>query len=377
VPRVPQARDGETLVVKERVLPFSFFPVTRDKRRWGLYDALFAMRPWPVMEAAIRDRIAEADLQVEALAFLEQAQDFYAAATARVAANPLLLYYAFLNLGKALLLTLGYPSSLERASHGLSDRTAAGGTELDDSAVVVQSYNNRVNVYAELLERLGYSRPVDNDTYQATELLPQIVIGHRIWREAATTNTERFVGLTEVEMVKAAATKELWLRLYIERGDLRRYGITRKRLLEEGRLDGAFREVALDGTGRVGDLVCLEQEQTVTYTGRPSDKVMDLVTPIRPNLWRIVTTTPASGYRKYYLHLSEPGEFRLPQLASLWVLLFYFGSIVRYRPHLFDIVTAGRYGAFVTEFIAAQPEQLLYLFASEMCSREIARPAII
>jgi hypothetical protein len=136
VPRVPHARDGETLVVKERVLPFSFFPVTRDKRRWGLYDALFAMRPWPVMEAAARQRIEDEQLKAEALAFLEQAQDFYTAATARIAANPLLLYYSFLNLGKGVLLTLGYPNSLERASHGLSERrTGAGGTELDDSVV--------------------------------------------------------------------------------------------------------------------------------------------------------------------------------------------------------------------------------------------------
>lgn len=374
---MPQARDGETLIVKGRVLPFSFFPVTRDKRRWGLYDALFAMRPWPVMEAAVRARVDDDGLRAEALAFLEQAQDFYIAATVRLAANPLLLYYAFLNMGKALLLTLGYPSSLERAAHGLSDRTTAGGTELDDSSVVVQSYSNRVNVYAELIERLGYARPSDNDAYPVRQLLPQVVIGHRIWREADTSNAERFIGLTEVEIVKAAATKELWLRLYVENGDLKRYGITRKRLLEQGHLDGNFREVGLEGTGREGDLVCFEQEQTLTYSGRPSDKVMDLVTPMRLVLWRIVTTTPPGGYRKYYVHLSEPGECRLPQIASLWVLFFYFGSIVRYRPHLFDSVTASRYGAFVTEFIGAQAEQLLYLLASEMCSREIARPAII
>jgi hypothetical protein len=108
---IPHARPGGTLFVKERLLPFSFFPTTRDNRRWGLYDALFAMSPWPVMEAAIRDRVTDSDLQSEALAFLEQAQDFYAAASTRVAANPLLLYYAFLNLGKSLLLALGYPDT--------------------------------------------------------------------------------------------------------------------------------------------------------------------------------------------------------------------------------------------------------------------------
>lgn len=361
------------------MLPFSFFPVTRDKRRWGLYDALFAMRPWPVMEASIRERVEKPALQLEALAFLEQAQDFYSAATERLAANPLLLYYAFLNLGKALLLVLGYPDSLERASHGLSDRTAVGGTELHDSSVAMHSLNKRINVYAELVERLGFERPADNAVYPILDLLPQVVVGHRIWREAESANSERFIGLTEIEIVKDAAAKELWLRLYLEKGDLKRYGIARTRLLNEGRLAGLFREVGLDNPKRAGDveLACFEQIDGLAYTSRPSDVVMELVEPMRPLLWRIVTSTPGGGYRKYYVHLSAPGETRLPQIASLWVLFFYFGSIVRYRPHLFDSVTSGRYGAFVTEFIGAQAEQLLYLFASEMCAREIARPAII
>jgi hypothetical protein len=374
---ISHARPGAALFVKERLLPFSFFPTTRDNRRWGLYDALFAMSPWPVMEGAVRDRVSDPDLRPEALAFLEQAQDFYSAASSRVAANPLLLYYAFLNLGKALLLALGYPSSLERASHGLSERRMGGGVELDDSVVVVQSRNNVVNVYAELVERLGFTRPTDNDLYPVPQLLPQVVVGHRIWREADRSNSERFLGLAEVEIVKATDAKELWLRLYLERGDLKRYGITRRRLLDEGRLDGVFREVQVADTGRPESLTCLEQLAVTTYTGRPSDVVMDLVSPMRELLWRIVTTTPESTYRKYYVHLSEATEARLPQVASLWVLFFYFGSIVRYRPHLFDSVASGRYGAFVTEFISAQAQQMLYLLASEMCSREIARPAII
>jgi hypothetical protein len=374
---IPHAREGATLFIKERLLPFSFFPTTRDKRRWGLYDALFAMSPWSVMEAAVRDRVDDEALQDEALAFLEQAQDFYSAADARISTNPLLLYYAFLNLGKALLLTIGYPESLERASHGLSERRTGEGVELDDSVVVVQSLNNRVNVYAELVERLGFPRPRNGDTYPVVGLLPQVVVGHRIWREADASNRERFVGLTEVEIVKADKAKQLRLRLYLERGDLKRYGITRKRLFDDGGLGTSFREVKVEETGHAAELVCLEQSTVMSYSGRPSDVVMDLVTPTRPLLWRIVTTAPAGAYRKYYLHLSDAGEPRLPQIASLWALFFYFGSIVRYRPHLFDSVTAGRYGAFANEFISAQAGQMLYLLASEMCAREIARPAII
>jgi YaaC-like Protein len=57
--------------------------------------------------------------------------------------------------------------------------------------------------------------------------------------------------------------------------------------------------------------------------------------------------------------------------------MYYLGSVVRYRPHRFHAITNGRYGPFVDEFISVQTEQLLYLLASEMCHREIARPAIV
>jgi hypothetical protein len=377
MPRVAAPRVGETLTVKGRPLPFSYFPVTRDTRRYGLFDLLFAARPWTVMQGAINDQTSGTHRD-EALAFLEQAQDFYQSASGRLAANPLLTYYAFMNLGKALLRVLGFTGDLGKAVHGLSERRVAAGTELSDFEVVVrEGYGGRVSVYCELLDRLGFGRPADGSAYPIPELLPQIVVGHRLWREA-TRRTERFVGIEKVQMVHDAEAKELWLRLYLPRGDLARYSITHKRLIDEGDLDGQFREVEIRLTDENLDWICVEQANAVSYTGRPTDVVLDLVEPMKHRLWRIITTLPERGYRKYYIHLTPAAEQnRLPQIASLWALIFYFGSVVRYRPHEFRLVTAGRYGAFVSEFIAAQSEQLLYMLASEMCRREVAKPAVI
>jgi YaaC-like Protein len=373
---LPHARSGVTLLVRERVLPFSFFPVTRGTRRYGLFDTLFAVSPWAVMQAAVRESVAAAGPRREAHAFLEQANDFYSAAAAPIAANPLLFYYAFLNVGKALIRTRGYVGSLDQAMHGLSARTAAGGTELRDSEIMVRD-SSGVNLYSELIERLGFPRPADNTTYPVIELLPQVVIGHRLWRQGQRAK-ERFVAVDEVEIVNDASARLLWLRLYLVRGDLSRYEITRKRLLDEGDLADGFHEVQIGDTGRPPRLLCLEQRNPIGYTGRPTDVVMDLVEYMRPRLWRIATTLPEGAYRKYYVHLTPPAEtHRVPQLASLWLLFYYFGSIVRYRPHLFDNVAAGSFGAFVTEFVSAQSEQLLYLLASEMAQREVAKPAII
>jgi hypothetical protein len=365
-------------MVKDRVLPFSFFPVTRGIRRYGLFDALFAVSPWAVMQGAINDQVVSPGDRTEALAFLDQSRDFYETAAGRLSANPLLYYYAFLNLGKALLRTLGYAGSLDHAMHGLSEQRIGVGAELSDSVVVVRDNSpTRVNVYAELLERLGFPRPSHDDTYPVPELLAQVVVGHRLWKEAAR-RSERFLSLEEIEIVHDPDAKELWLRLYLPRGDLRRYDITRRRLLAESRLGPAFREVEIAATGRDLDHVCFEQLQGPSYSGRPTDVVQSLVDEMRAYLWRIVSSVPGGGYRRYYLHLTPPSEqHRLPQLASMWVLLFYFGSVVRYRPQMFDRIAEGAFGAVATEFVSAQPAQMLYLLASEMCRREVAQPAIV
>ena len=378
MPPLPTARQGATLEVKKRLLPFSFFPVTRGNRRYSLFDAVFAVSPWAVMRGAINDRVSSVRQREEALAFLEQAEDFYVAATGRLAANPLLLYYSFLNLGKAVLRTLGATASFDRAAHGLFERRGAGDLLKDAEVVVSDSGPNRLDIFPTLVEQLGFPRPPSGTAYPVGELMPQIVVGHRLWREADRGNQERFVAINEIEIVDDRAAREVWLRLFIERGDVARYDITRSRLLDEGALRNAFHEVKVTGTGRADHVFVLELRNPIGYGHRPTDELMQLVELMRPLLWRIAISIPETTYRKYYVHLTPPNEAsRLPQLASLWALFFYFGSIVRYRPHHFDAISAGPYGPFVTEFISAQPEQMLYLLASEMREREIAKPAII
>jgi YaaC-like Protein len=373
--RLPQPLTGQVLAAKGRALPFSFFPVTRNTRRFGLYDAVFAVNPWSVVRGAVSIELPVAS-QPEALAFLRQAEDFYRAASAGLSTNPLLLYYAFLNLGKALIRVRGYAGSLDQAMHGLKENTAPGGTELEDSNVIAKDGGSATNVYPELIQRLGYGRPRNNDSYPVAELLPQVVVGHRIWRETATAHRERFIDLKHIQFIDNREERRLWLRMFLSRGDLSRYSVTRSRLLAEGHLAGMFREVDATPIAPSDDLVCLEQQTPLSYTGRPTDVVADLVASVRPQLWRIISAIPGAAYRRYYLHMTPPGQLRLPQLASLWALFYYLGSVVRYRPHLFDELLRSPNGAFISEFISAQADQMLYLLASEFCQREIARPAI-
>jgi hypothetical protein len=175
MPRLPQPRAGQPLVVKGRPLTFSYFPVKRDTRRYGLHDVVFAVDPWAVIEGAVNDQVPEGHRH-EALAFVIQARALYEAAAARTPASPLLTYYAFLNLGKALIRCRGFTGSLDRARHGLSEGHTGEG--LAHSSVTIHDGGPLVNIFPELIERLGFSRPTPA-TVPVLDLAPQVVVGHR------------------------------------------------------------------------------------------------------------------------------------------------------------------------------------------------------
>jgi hypothetical protein len=372
--KVPQSRESESLCINGRVLPFSYFPVGRGGRRKAVYDSLFATSPWAVMSGHIAEELrASAELKAEALAFLEQARQFYDAAGTYRAANPLLYYYAFLNLAKPLIRVRGFSGDLARAFHGLQNLHSGKGDEPADFEVVVEGkQKGRVSVFAEFSRRLGMGTP-PTGSRKVEDLMAQIVVGHRLWRQA-TGARERFIGIEKIEMRQDLETSRMWLRLLIRREDFDRFDFTHKFVRENGGLGSEFHEVK--GGDIPSDCVAFEQRQSLDYGQRPSDHLDGLVDGLRDRLWRIVSTDAEQAYRRYYLHLPDDPKTVLPQLSAIWVLLYHYGSLVRYQPHRYAAMTRGKFGAFIQEFVAAQPEQLLYLFASELCQREVAKPAI-
>ena len=54
--------------------------------------------------------------------------------------------------------------------------------------------------------------------------------------------------------------------------------------------------------------------------------------------------------------------------------MFYLGSITRYRPYDFDRYLAGRSGHLLSEFLATQPNQFIYLLASELAGNQVVVP---
>ena len=381
MPRLPQRRRGNQLKIKERPLPYSFWPVYQGSHRIGLQSSVFALDPWTIINSSIRRR-CPAVAQKEAHACIEQAKDFYQASISAhiAAAKPLLLYYCFLNIVKAFALTVGQQTTYDKAEHGLGEGlTNPPGRELLDAYLSsFQSPNSRrkLQVFDEFYKALTTQGLSSDLRLTLPKLMPQILAGHRLWAAAAETE-ERFLAMHEIRMMVDERNKTVWINLYFFADDLARLDVTVRRLITESGLSGLFRQVTSDRKEAGRKLICLEQISVRSYRHRPSDIVGVLVRDIKYKLWTAVASV--QPYRRYYLYLAPLSEHSeiLPQLLSIYTIMYYLGSITRYRPHHFDSILIGTFGPRIEEFITGQPLQFIYLMASEFAQQDVVRPSIV
>lgn len=378
---LPPERPGTLLQIKNRQLPFSFFPMLRTSRRWGLNTMLYAAEPWAVISGAIRDAaIARALPDHEAnsaLSFVRQAKEYFNAAerAGALETRPLLYYYSFLNLGKAISIARGRSNMVGKVLHGVAAVHSSGYSPATAELDLQRSGATKLSAIDELHWALE-DATVTAGPIKVADLMPQSVVGHRMWRAATgSMRKERFFALEDVRWVEDATAHEIWLKLYVRRDTLRSHGRGVTETLREAGLAGSFRAVN-DAHATAHDLHAFEQVDPTPYgTGRASDVVMDSVRGVRRHIRQTITSS--EGFRRFYLYLSPPNEVRLPQWASTYALLFWLGSLTRYQPvELLDAL-AGPYGPFFEEFIETQPAQLLYTFASEARAQDVSKPALV
>jgi hypothetical protein len=378
--RLKSARDGIRLEVRQRVAAFSLWPTYPGLRnRHKLQTTLLSLDPWVIIERVIEER-CPVQSQEEARACIAQAKDFFHCANQAGAleAKPLSLYYSQMNIVKAFCLTRGLQTTFDKAQHGLSERIRPPHQELRDAflrAFPSPNKKKELQNFDELYKALTGSGLGTDQDFNITELMPQVVSAHRLWC-SATDSGERFVPIHEAQYWVEAKTKTIWLRLLFKHDDLTRHGISVTRLLKQSGLHGSYKLVSID---KITDeyIATLEQSIPLVYKGFASDKLRDISSQIRNFIWTIASTT--SPYRKHYVYLSPAAEVtsRLPQVLAMYALSYYLGSITRYRPHHYPKIIRTEYGPFIQDFITGQPQQFLYLMASEFAEQDVAKPAIL
>jgi hypothetical protein len=346
----------------------------RTTRRYGLQSHLFTPNPWAII-ASVVQKITPSASRPAALAFLEQAEEYYRASTVSglVAAKPVLLYYCFMNLVKTYIVAAEPTVNLSQPAHGLAERMGAGGRELIDAYLDAYRSGPKINLFDKFLNTAtGRSLPMRTVRFDIPALLPQIVTGHRLWSQAMRAR-ERFIALDSIDVMQDTDAKEIWLRFHIPTGDLTRIGLGHQRLLQEAGLEPEWREVQ----GPKPGLLCFEQIDAKHYTHRPSDVLAEVAAGFHRSLWTTVLSLPP--FRKYYLYTAPAAERPavLPQLLSIYAIMFYLGSITRYRPQDFRKILAGVYGAQVHTILSEQPTQFIYLMTSEFAKQEVTKAAIV
>lgn len=378
--KLQQARKGERVKARQRVVDFSFWPTAHaHKNRYRVISTLFALDPWAIIEGSI-GRKCPANSMDEARACLNQARDFFQAANqaGTLESRPLSLYYSYMNLVKAFCLTKGTQTTFDKAQHGLSERLRSPGKELIDaflSAFTSPNQRGELQNFDEFLKALTGAPLTANFAYDLVKLLPQTVSGHRLWC-SATGADERMFPIHDIQYWKSTDGKSIWLRVLFENENLTRHGMSRSRLLKDTGLHSDFRIVSQDfSTDKV--LTTLEMKNPLPITGYASDKIHELSRLIKDRVWSVVSTVPP--YRKHYVYACPQNEQQhvIPQLLSIYAISYYLGSITRYRPHQLPKISKDIFGPLIQDFITGQPMQFLYLMASEFAEQDVAKPAIV
>jgi hypothetical protein len=345
----------------------------------ALQPTLFSTDPWTIMRQAIKTD-TPTGAKDEALALLEQAQDYYRATVSSsvAAAKPVLLYYCYLNTAKAFLLHRAKRTTYEKAQHGLEETLAqvSKPRELHDAILIAHASGSKINVFPDLYAEIAGTSLTGKPQFKLVNLIPQIVPGHRQW-EAASGKPERFVSIERIELAHSTISNDLWVNVVLDSADLTRLDCPQGRCLQESGLDGAWRNVRTPPDFAPIKGVLFEQMACTPFGQHPSQEIQNVVSTIRPHIWCTILNTPP--YRRYYLYLCPQAETseRLPQLLSMYALMYYLGSITRYRPQHFDKIVADPFGGFIQSCLEDQPRQFLYLMASEFAKQEVTQPALV
>lgn len=340
---------------------------------------LYAADPWAVVSGAVSERVTNPTEKTAALSWVRQGREYFDAAqrASSIEPQPLLYYYSFLNLGKAIAVARKRPGMVGRVRHGISVIDARGHAPATAELNLPASAGSRsVIQVVDEIHRALEGRKVTPGNYPIRDVLAQSVVGHRIWREGfAAPPRERFIAVHRVEFMHDDTRKQVWARIYVRRDALRARGYGLQDAVARSTLDTHYRAVAHPDSGIASEYHVIEQVAPVTYTGRAADVVMNVISLLRTKLWETITAT--SPYRRYYLYLSPANEKRMPQWMSIYTTLFWLGSLTRYQPVELLEALDGSLGPFFREFLETQPSQLLYIFASEVKQQDVTKAAIV
>lgn len=299
--------------------------------------------------------------------YIGQAFELYEAAQAAKANTaPLLYYYSFLHLAKALceIHRPQFHKTPESYRHGISWRPS--------SNFAVNMHTQTVN-----LTRRG----VWHVLYEATTQQPcrasnpcKLSIGNlfsvnpevSIEYSRAYGRVPNLVVLLNPKVMANREKGEIWVNFSVARGNLRELRLSRPKLLAAITTAGnAYHEVQ----SSISDWLMFEFERPKTIPETHEGPLEVLVAP-EISAMNLFTTLGAMGLDslglRYFVPIQARLPMQLPQLLVLYSLMFWLGSIVRYDPHSLARLQEQEYWILIDGFMNQSRRWLLELFEWEL-----------
>ena len=302
-------------------------------------------------------RLYTNDQQKYLLDLLAQAEYFFKTAEgAPIKSQPLLYYYSFMNLAKIAINLNEFEGSTKKYEHGISESINAASKLSTVEIMMWQSNGNKISISEYLLKLLEDPMPAyvpcgsgNAISVKVMDLLRDCIGVHRTYSEVCNV-AEHFYRVRTVEC-------------YSQRNCLHYVGEVYDcddHAMNE--LNARGYNVSRGGNNKYQ----LKNDSYVKTTPSPTIAEWHMLSKTLRNqgLW---SYTDGAGYKLFI----SPIAARMSSPAIIYHIMFFFGSITRYHPDLFDSIMTAKEYWLVNEFLKTQPQQFLYYMVSYINGAEV------
>jgi hypothetical protein len=299
--------------------------------------------------------------------YVGQSYEFYEVATnAKPNTAPLLYYYAFLNLAKALC-EFKKPKLHERTecySHGIGWRpNPKMVVRFQIEYVTVRQNGMWQALWAALMK---VACPVPPNTRMHIQTLfsycPDIGVEYR---QSCGLDRLNSIALESPNVMYNKQTQEAWLSFSIERWLFRAARISAPKFLRQISVMGnAYTEVLS------ADPKELRRFQSTSV--KPAPNVDDIHEAFADEIraFSVVSHMGPEQRLRYLVPIQRTVQYRIPQILTSYSILFWLGSLVRYDPHSVRSLMDSHYWILIDGFMSQCRPWLLEQFRWALYNEE-------
>jgi hypothetical protein len=317
--------------------------------------------PWSLLHLTAREREAHTKGVNRRTwracgAYLKLAEGFYIASeNAALPTKPLLIYYGMLNLVKAFV------SATTTCELGISGVREYHGVVLDGPQkvrVTTSAKSKTINIFDKFADCLGFT--VTGMSLLFDEIAPHIPEIHEVTTSVLSSAGKRRdfvpveIKLLMTDPILKQKSTHIWSVIYYEKKEETRINNL------QARFHSGWRRGYFKAPVEASDCIHFESEKRKQFklTEQSAATVFSNICREYEECCLASILSP-SGY-KYYVDLADP---HYPSICYTFLLMFYLGSVARYRPLELEELLVSNRGPIVSEALRLSPKQFLYQIA--------------